>query len=146
MFELTEEAGCERVIEAAGCQASISLAEEIIAVRGRLIVAGYHQDEPRQVNMQQWNWRGIDVINAHERDPEVYIAGIRRAVRAVADGTLDPTPLYTHTFPLEELSAAMEMALSPAGGFSEGLGCERGVVCRMSRSALAAGSAQQTGG
>jgi hypothetical protein len=26
--------------------------------RGKLIVAGYHQDGPRQVNMWLWNWRG----------------------------------------------------------------------------------------
>jgi hypothetical protein len=30
----------------------------------QLVVAGYHQDGPRQVNMQMWNWKGIDVVNA----------------------------------------------------------------------------------
>ena len=48
--------------------------------------------------MQLWNWRGLDVINAHERDPEVYVEGMREAVEAVAAGRLDPSPLYTHTF------------------------------------------------
>ena len=47
------------------------------------VVAGYHQDGPRKVNMQLWNWRGIDVVNAHERDPKTYIQGIREAVDAV---------------------------------------------------------------
>ena len=40
--------------------------------------------------MQLWNWRGLDVINAHERDPQVYTDGIRAAAQAVAGGTLDP--------------------------------------------------------
>ena len=60
---------CERVIEAVGKQWPLDLAGELTAEGGRLVIAGYHQDGPRQVNMQLWNWRGLDVINAHERDP-----------------------------------------------------------------------------
>ena len=30
--------------------------------------------------MQLWNWRGLDVVNAHERDPRVYVDGMRAAV------------------------------------------------------------------
>ena len=73
--ELTGGAFCDRVIEAVGKQWPLDLAAELTRERGRLIVAGYHQDGPRQVNMQLWNWRGLDVINAHERDPEVYMRG-----------------------------------------------------------------------
>jgi len=54
------------VIEAAGQQWPLDLATELTRERGRLIIAGYHQDGPRQINMQLWNWRGLDVINAHE--------------------------------------------------------------------------------
>ena len=73
--ELTDGIFCDRVIEAVGKQWPLDLAAELTRERGRLIVAGYHQDGPRQVNMWLWNWRGLDVINAHERDPEVYVAG-----------------------------------------------------------------------
>ena len=59
---------CDRVIEAIGKQQPLDLAADLTRERGRLIIAGYHQDGPRQVNMQLWNWRGIDVINAHERE------------------------------------------------------------------------------
>jgi threonine dehydrogenase-like Zn-dependent dehydrogenase len=104
--ELTDGAGCERVIEATGLQIPLDLAGELTAERGRLIIAGYHQDGLRQVNMQLWNWRGIDVINAHERDPRVYLEGMRAAADAVARGELDPSPLYTDSFKLEELPAA----------------------------------------
>jgi threonine dehydrogenase-like Zn-dependent dehydrogenase len=57
--------------------------------------------------MQLWNWRGLDVINAHERDPNVCAAGIRAAADYVATGALDPSPLYTHTFRLNELAQAL---------------------------------------
>lgn len=118
---LTENRGCERVIEAAGSQDSLSLAGEITAVRGRLVIAGYHQDGARTVNMQQWNWRGIDVVNAHERDPAAYIDGMRRAVAAVTQGYLDPSPLYTHRFPLENIASAMDMAIRRPDGFMKAL-------------------------
>ena len=45
----------------------------------RRVVAGYHQDSLRSVNMRVWNWRGLDVINAHERGPAVCLDGMRRA-------------------------------------------------------------------
>ena len=90
--ELTGGALCERVVEAVGKQGPLDLAGELTAERGRLIVAGYHQDGPRQVNLWLWNWRGLDVINAHERDPKVYVEGMRAAVEAVAAGRLDPEP------------------------------------------------------
>jgi 2-desacetyl-2-hydroxyethyl bacteriochlorophyllide A dehydrogenase len=92
----TEGRLCERVVEATGFQRPLDLASRLTAGRGRLVIAGYHQDGPRQVDMQLWNWRGIDVINAHERDPAVYLDGMRAAVEAVASGALEPRSLYTH--------------------------------------------------
>ena len=112
---------CDVVIECAGKQWPLDLAAEITRERGRLVVAGYHQDGPRQVNMQLWNWRGIDVVNAHERDPRVYLRGMNEAVSAVESGLLDPTPLYTHTFPLDRLDAALEMTRNRPEGFMKAL-------------------------
>ncbi|HEX2100893.1 MAG TPA: zinc-binding dehydrogenase [Candidatus Synoicihabitans sp.] len=106
--ELTHGAMCERVIEATGLQRPLDLAGELVAERGRLVIAGFHQDGPRQINLQSWNWRGIDVINAHERDPRRYVEGMQAAVDAVASGQLDPTLLYTHRFRLEETGAALD--------------------------------------
>ncbi|MCU0789723.1 MAG: zinc-binding dehydrogenase [Nitratireductor sp.] len=110
----------QRVIEATGKQEPLDLAGRLTAERGRLVIAGYHQ-EPRQVNMQLWNWRGIDVINAHERDPAVYAAGVRRAVEAVLSGEIDPWPLFTHRFPLEEIGTALDMTRDRPDGFAKAL-------------------------
>jgi len=115
--ELTGGVFCDRVIEAVGKQWPLDLAGELTRERGRLIIAGYHQDGPRQVNMWLWNWRGLDVINAHERDPKVYVQGIREAIDAVASGRLDPSPLYTHRFPLEELDKALDATRDRRGDF-----------------------------
>ena len=105
------------VIEAAGVQETLDLAGRLTAVRGRLVIAGYHQDGSRTVDMQLWNWRGLDVVNAHERDPEVYLEGMRAAVDAVRDDRLDLAPLVTHTFPLDRAAEALEAARTRPDGF-----------------------------
>jgi threonine dehydrogenase-like Zn-dependent dehydrogenase len=115
--ELTGGEMCDIVIEAAGVQATLDLAGPLARTRGRLVIAGFHQDGPRTVDMQLWNWRGLDVINAHERDPEIYMAGMRGAVSAVADGRIDPRPLYTHSFPFDRLDDAFQMVRDRPEGF-----------------------------
>ena len=105
------------VIEATGKQRPLDLGAELTRVRGRLIVAGYHQDGLRTVNMQLWNWRGIDVINAHERDPRIYKSGMEEGVRLLAEGGLDLGPLITHTFPLSDINRAFATAEERPEGF-----------------------------
>jgi threonine dehydrogenase-like Zn-dependent dehydrogenase len=119
--ELTGGAFCDVVIEAVGKQWPLDLAAELTRERGRLVIAGYHQDGPRQVNMQLWNWRGLDVVNAHERDPAVYVEGMREAVAAVASGRLDPTPLYSHVYPLDRLGEALDATRDKPDGFVKAL-------------------------
>lgn len=118
---LTDGRWCERVIEATGLQWPLDVAGELTAERGRLIIAGYHQDGTRQVNMQLWNWRGIDVINAHERDPRAYLEGMRAAVDLMAAGVLNPRALYTHTLSLDQLGEALELTRNRPDGFMKAL-------------------------
>lgn len=119
--ELTGGEGADRVFEAVGQQWPLDLAGELTRVRGRLLIAGYHQDGRRSVDMQLWNWRGLDVVNAHERDPAVYVRGMRDAIAAVAQGRLDPGPLYTHRFPLDALADAMNAMRERPDGFMKAL-------------------------
>jgi NADPH2:quinone reductase len=102
-------------------QETLDLAGELAKERGRLVIAGYHQDGLRQVNMQMWNWKGLDVVNAHERDPQIYLRGMSAAIDAVVAGILDPTPLYTHTYPLEDLSHALDLLGTRPQGFMKAL-------------------------
>jgi NADPH2:quinone reductase len=115
---LTGGALCDVVLEVVGEQGPLDLAAELTRERGRLVIAGYHQD-PRQVNLQLWNWRGLDVINAHERDPAIYVDGIRAAADAVASG-LDLRPLYT-SFPLDDAGAAFVAMEERPPGFLKAL-------------------------
>ncbi len=119
--ELTGGVFCERVVEVTGAAWPLDLSGELTGFGGRLVIAGFHQDGPRSVDVQLWNWRGIDVVNAHEREPQVALRGIRDAVDAVATGRLDPRTLYTHTYPLDRLGEAMAAAEERPDGFVKAL-------------------------
>ncbi len=112
------------VIEAAGTQETLDLGGELTRVRGRLVVAGYHQDGPRRVNLQLWNWRGIDVINAHEREEAVYVDGMRQALALAANGVLPVDLLITHVLPLDGIGRAFHLMAERPDGFLKAV-----VVC-----------------
>ncbi len=121
VMSLTQNRGCDRVIEASGNQWFLDFASEITALRSKLIIAGYHQDGLRTVNMQQWNWKGVDVINAHERENSQYMKGIKTAVRLVAEGMIDFSPLLTHSFALESINEAFDMMRKRPEGFMKAM-------------------------
>ncbi|MCA1585493.1 MAG: zinc-binding dehydrogenase [Acidobacteria bacterium] len=105
------------VIEAVGTQAALDLATRVAGTRGRLVIAGYHQDGPRAVDLQQWNWKGLDVINAHERQLERYTAGMRTGIELLADGSLDLASLLSAPIPLSQLDEAFRLAVERPDGF-----------------------------
>jgi len=112
-----------RVIEAAGTQEALDVASGLVASGGLLAIAGFHQDGPRRIDMQSWNWRGLDVVNAHEREPQRVVDGIREAVRLAAAGTLAVKALVTHRFGLDEIGAAFEAASQREPGFLKAVVC-----------------------
>ena len=111
------------VIEAAGVQQTLDFATWLTAYSGRLVVAGYHADGLRTVNMQSWNWKGIDVINAHERDPRVYLAALMDAFERLGTGGRDLSNLITHRWPLSRAADAFQAAESRPEGFVKGVVC-----------------------
>ncbi|MCO6187794.1 zinc-binding dehydrogenase [Rhizobium sp. L1K21] len=119
--DLTGGKLCDCVLEMTGHQEPLDLAAELTAERGRLVIGGYHQDAPRQVDMQLWNWRGLDVINAHERDPKIYVRGVNEAISAVLSGQINPAPLFTHTYPINELNKAFQDAVDKPPNFMKAL-------------------------
>lgn len=118
---LAGERGCDRVVEATGHQWPLDLAGELVREGGKIVIAGYHQDGLRQVNVQLWNWKGIDVINAHERDPRVYLEGMRAGIAAVESRMFPLKELITHSFALDELGRAYRAMESRPDGFLKGI-------------------------
>lgn len=109
--------GCDVVVECVGAQEPLDLAGDVVREGGRLVIAGFHQDGPRTVDLQSWNWKGIDVVNAHERDRAVIAAGVLAAADEVVAGTFDPALLLTHRYPLDRLGDAMSAMVERPDGF-----------------------------
>jgi threonine dehydrogenase-like Zn-dependent dehydrogenase len=122
--QLVPRDGYERVIECVGSQEALDVASQLTGTHARLVIAGYHQDGDRRINLQEWNWRGLDVINAHERDPAQYRRGIEEAIELALSGAWTPWPLFTHQFPLEEIAAAFDSLERRPEGFLKAL-----VIC-----------------
>ena len=122
VMDLTHGRGCERVIEAVGRQSTLDLASETHRASAAASSSpATTRTAPRQVDMQLWNWRGLDVVNAHERDPLVYLRGMHAALAAVLEGWLDPRPLlHAHVPPRRPRPRARRRRRTP-DGFVKGL-------------------------
>ena len=117
VMNLTNGVGADVVVEATGHQEPIDLGTAMVRIRGRLIVFGYHVGAPRQVDMSTWNWKGLDVINAHERAPEIYMKGMRIGVSLMTKGKITTKPLVTHVFPLDKVNDAFDANDTKPKGF-----------------------------
>ena len=114
------KAGIDVIIEAAGTQSALDLATTLIAHKGCLLVAGYHAQGNRIINMQQWNWKGIDVINAHERDEEVYMDGLRGAL-SLMESEMHAFDMISHSFSLGNIDKAFELFDDSPEGYVKGV-------------------------
>jgi threonine dehydrogenase-like Zn-dependent dehydrogenase len=104
------------VIEATGTQAGLDLATRLVRQHGTLSILGYHQGARRSVDMQTWNWKAIDVVNAHVRRRDLLNESIRRGLELVQLRRLQPGRLVTHRFGLDEVGRGFEaLATKPAG-------------------------------
>lgn len=108
------------VIEAAGFQETLDLATDAVGFGGTIVVAGMHYDKNRIVNMQKWNWKGITVINAHERDEEVYMEGLREGFRMLEDKKIK-FDMVNHFFKLEQINQAFTMLDEMHEGYLKGI-------------------------
>jgi threonine dehydrogenase-like Zn-dependent dehydrogenase len=112
-----QDIGVDVAIEAIGAQQSLDLAASITREQGRIVIAGYHQDGPRTIDLQLWNWRAFEIVNAHWRSASAYASGLREAVAAVRVGVIQPERFVTHVLPLDRLGDAMTLIRERPDGF-----------------------------
>jgi threonine dehydrogenase-like Zn-dependent dehydrogenase len=84
---------------------------------GTPVLAGFHQGEPRQVPLAQWNWMAFTIVNAHFRDPAVIMAWLTSGLQLLESGQLRLGELITHRFGLGEIGMAFETAALKPPGF-----------------------------
>ncbi len=109
--------GANVVFESSGTQGGLALAGQMVREHGVLSLVGWHQGGPRQVDVELWNWKAFDVINAHERRMDYLVDCMRRGLALVAAGKLDPTGLVTHRFSIDEVDMAFQALVDKPDGF-----------------------------
>jgi 2-desacetyl-2-hydroxyethyl bacteriochlorophyllide A dehydrogenase len=105
------------VIEATGQPDGLSLAIKLVRLHGVMAILGYHQGGPRSVDMQLWNYKSIEVLNAHERRNDYRMDSMRRALDLAAAGRIDLSALASHSFSIDQIDDAFGALASKPAGF-----------------------------
>lgn len=115
--EITGGTGADIAFEVTGVQAGLDALEQVTRMSGTVVIAGYHQGPPRQVNLGHWNWMAYRIVNAHFREVRTILRGMRIAMRLLTSGRVSMEGLVTHRFPLEEIDAAFRTAIERPPGY-----------------------------
>ena len=113
--------GIDAVLEVSGTQAGLVLAGEMVKAHGTLSIVGYHADGLRTIDVGQWNWKAINVINAHERRNEYLTRCMKAGLDLIGRGKLDMASLVTNTYPLEGVDDAFRAMREKPQGFVKGV-------------------------
>lgn len=111
------ERGLDVVIEASGTQPGLTLAGKLVRAHGILSILGFHQGGDRQVDVEMWNWKAIDVVNAHVRRRADLLESMRIGLELEAKGLIDMGSLVTHRFALGEVDQAYTALRDKPEGF-----------------------------
>jgi NADPH:quinone reductase len=112
----THGTGFDVVIEAAGTASALDLVGPAARIRGTVVVAGYHVGAPRAIDMQTWNWKGLTIVNGHERDDAIRVLGMRKALALLSHGRIG-FDVVTHTLGLDAIDAAFSLLRERPPGF-----------------------------
>jgi threonine dehydrogenase-like Zn-dependent dehydrogenase len=105
------------VIEASGTQAGLDTATALVREHGVISILGFHQGGRRSVDVEMWNWKSIDVVNAHVRRRDLLNEAIGQGLELVRRGLIHPARFVTHRFRLEDVDDAFEALASKPAGF-----------------------------
>ncbi|TDC32976.1 alcohol dehydrogenase catalytic domain-containing protein [Micromonospora sp. KC213] len=97
----TEGAGAAVAFEVSGSAAGVDTAVEVLAVRGRLVVVGIH-NQPRQVDLFRFFWRELTMVGARVYDRGDYDT----AIDLLSHGKVPAEALISRIEPLDNAAAA----------------------------------------
>ena len=109
--------GVDVAIEASGTQPGLTMAGKMVRAHGLLSILGFHQGGLRQVDVEMWNWKAIDVVNAHVRRHADLMESMRIGLDLMAAGHFSFEPLVTHRFGLDQVDQAFTALLEKPQGF-----------------------------
>jgi threonine dehydrogenase-like Zn-dependent dehydrogenase len=112
-----DELGADVTFEVTGAQAPLLEVGDATRMSGKLVIVGYHQGGTREVPLADWNWKALDVRNAHFRRVATIMGGMRTGMRLLTAGRIRLDDLVTHRFGLDEVDRAFGVAHEKPDGF-----------------------------
>jgi L-iditol 2-dehydrogenase len=117
VLQRTNGAGADVTFEVTGTQAALDGLAGVTRMSGTVVIAGYHQGEPRRIPLGEWNWKAFRIVNGHFRELSTILNGMRAGMRLLTSGRISMDGLVTHRFPLEEIDDAFRIAQDKPDGF-----------------------------
>jgi L-iditol 2-dehydrogenase len=115
--ETTGGAGADVAFEVTGAQAALLSLGDVTRMSGKVAIVGYHQGGSRELPLAAWNWMAFQIVNAHFRDLDTIMDGMRAGMRLLTSGRLALDDLVTHRFALEDVNEAFAVAVEKPVGF-----------------------------
>ena len=115
--ELTDGLGVDVSFEATGAQAPLTMLGDVTRMSGKVVIVGFHQGGMRELPLAYWNWMAFQIFNAHFRDINTIMRGMRIGMRLLTSGRLTLDDLVTHRYPLNEINNAFRAAVEKPEGF-----------------------------
>ncbi len=109
--ERTKGRGADVLVEAAGSEASMNMATEVLRHAGKLVFYSW-MTQPVTLNISRWHDDGFKLINTclvHHTWQERFIR-VPTALRPVVQGHIQVKPLITNELPLADLARGFELA------------------------------------
>lgn len=105
------------VIESAGSQSALNLCTDLVKEHGRIVLIGYHQSNQgmRNVNMQLWNYKALDVVNGHVRRADEKLEAMKEGIALMANGHIITEPLIEY-YDLADIDTAFRQLDSQREG------------------------------
>jgi L-iditol 2-dehydrogenase len=113
----TDEEGADVSFEVTGVQAGLDALGEVTRMSGKVVIVGFHQGGDRAIPLGLWNWLAFDIVNAHFRDVDTIMGGMRTGMRLLTSGRLSLADLVTHRFELADVNEAFAVAVEKPPGF-----------------------------
>ena len=117
VLQRTAGVGADITFEVTGVQAALESLAGATRMSGTVVIAGYHQGEPRRIPLGEWNWKAFHVVNAHFRDVAIILRGMEMGMRLLTSGRISMGGLVTHRFPLNQIDDAFRTAVAKPDGF-----------------------------
>jgi threonine dehydrogenase-like Zn-dependent dehydrogenase len=102
------ERGFNIVSEFTGTEDGLRLAGDMTGIHGTLGSGGWHQDGDRKIDMCLGGWKGITMVNIHERRMAFQLECCKNALDMLSKGVWNYTGVSKHIYELHEFDRANE--------------------------------------